>query len=213
MDSSDTTQGKTIMIDGPDGVGKTTQLKRIVSALEESGRKVYSTRIMGGTPIGEELRKVIFMDHSRPAVTNLYIAEAIYYALADDLTRRRRANPHEIILVDRSPLTMIAYQAHGDQADAELCHQACRVTLEALAPDLVIVYQADQSILDQRRSQRNPSENSDYFEQQQDDYFARVAEGYKSAAETYGAQTVDASGSSEDLHQKTMQLIEKVLAR
>ena len=52
--------GLTIIFEGVDGVGKTTQLKKVHDTLTRQGWAVHATRNLGGTPIGEELGALAF---------------------------------------------------------------------------------------------------------------------------------------------------------
>src|SRR4051794_34526737 len=51
--------GKFVVFDGPDGCGKTTQLKGLIRKLEEEGVKVRRLREPGGTAIGEQIRELL----------------------------------------------------------------------------------------------------------------------------------------------------------
>jgi len=197
------TSGKLYMFDGPDGVGKTTQFELVAKALRAQGHDVYTTHLLGGTPIGEALRSIMFSNALRPAPTNLHIALAIYHALAEDLEGRRKAG--STVLVDRSPLSLIAYQVYGDGLDPELGAQACREALAAFSPDQVILYSAPFEVLQSRRNLRH--KDTDYFEQQQLDYHRRTLEGYQAAAQEYEATVVAAQGSIDTVHAATMQAL------
>lgn len=196
-------RGSLIMFDGPDGVGKTTQFDLAARQLLAAGHDVYSTHLLGGTSIGEALRGVMFSNDSRPPLTNLHLSLAIYYALAEDLAARRAAGT--TILVDRSPLSLIAYQVHGDGLDETSGYRACDEALDAFQPDALIVYEAPLKMLSERRSARHKA--GDYFEAQQLEYHRRTTEGYGVAARKYGATLVDASGSIEAVHSRTMELL------
>src|SRR6478609_9484651 len=115
--------GKVIMFDGPDGVGKTTQFELAAEALEKQGHKVYKTHILGGTDIGEALRSVMFSTAERPAMTNMHLALAIYYALAAEVEQKRTQG--YTVLIDRSPLSLIAFQVYGDGLDEKAGYDAC----------------------------------------------------------------------------------------
>ena len=54
-------KGKFITFEGPDGAGKTTQVRKISDYLKKSGFKVLVTREPGGTELGEKLRKFYFL--------------------------------------------------------------------------------------------------------------------------------------------------------
>ena len=51
--------GKFVVVEGPDGSGKSTQAARLVSILRETGLEVLEVREPGGTPLGERLRAVL----------------------------------------------------------------------------------------------------------------------------------------------------------
>ena len=56
--------GKFIVLDGPDGCGKTTQTKLLVQWLREKGVDVATFREPGGTAIGEKIRQILLKpDH------------------------------------------------------------------------------------------------------------------------------------------------------
>src|SRR4051794_4239442 len=91
--------GLVIIFEGIDGVGKTTQLNLVREELEAEGWAVYGTRNLGGTPIGEELRKTLLSSLERPETTNVYISAAIQEALVAAINGQREAG--KIILLDR----------------------------------------------------------------------------------------------------------------
>jgi dTMP kinase len=201
------TEGLTIMFDGPDGVGKTTQVRLAHESLEQQGYTVYTTRSHGGTPIGEALREVSLSPLGRPVVTDLYISLAIHGALASDLAEKRHQG--FITLVDRSPLSIIAYQVYGDGFDKARGFELVESDMETLQPDMLIVYHAEREIAKDRL--RGRARNSDFFEDKPDEYFERVAEGYRVAAERYHAQAIDAATDTPTVHAKTMQYIDALL--
>ncbi len=170
----------TIAIDGPDGSGKTTQIELLKTWLESEKKRVLLTKSSGGTPIGQALRKVSLSDIARPAETDLYISLAMGVALADDLKVQREQ--YDVILIDRSPLSVIAYQNFGSQLkDQQLGYDACEMLLRSWKIDLLLVFEISESTLDQRNKQRqltHPEETVNYFEQQDKDYKHRVHRGY-----------------------------------
>jgi dTMP kinase len=205
------TVGRIIMIDGPDGVGKTTQLALLAEHLRQRGYNVYSNRINGGTAMGEALRQVYLDPHlPRPPETDLYIILAMHAALASELLQRRQAG--EICLVDRSPLSILAYQVYGSGLDKEVGLAATRNSLKLFDADLIICYEAPLDVLRAHREQRHKSTNNNYFENQLPDYVERVIAGYQEATRLFdGLQTVDTSRSIPDVQTATLKLIEPIL--
>lgn len=171
--------GFIVAIDGPDGVGKTTQVDLLKDYFLSQKEKVHVARQSGGTPIGEELRKVSLSSHPRSAVTDLFISLAMGSALSEDLTTRK--NKGEIVIIDRSPLAIIAYNGYGSQLqEMKLAFDACEALFKREQIDLLIFLDAPTEVTYKRRKARNAK---DYFENQNDAFHDRVREGYKAGLE------------------------------
>lgn len=201
--------GMLVMFDGPDGVGKTTQFKLLEAKLQQAGRRVYGTHILGGTPIGEALRMVLFSEAERPPQTNLHVSLAAYYALAAEVTKLRESGVD--VLIDRSPLSLIAYQVYGDGLPLEIGKPACDDALSAFRPDAVLLYELPFDQLQARRQQQAATKPSDYFDQQRAEYHQRTVQGYQEAATLYQVWNIDASGSEAEVHEQTVEAITPLL--
>lgn len=176
---SEKKRGFVVAIDGPDGVGKTTQVSLLKDYFLKREETVHVTRSSGGTPIGEELRKVSLSAAPRPAVTDLFISLAMGAALADDLASRK--NTGETIIIDRSPLAVIAYNGYGSQLEEMgLAYDACEALFKRWGIDLLIFLDAPNEVIHKRREARAAK---DYFENQNDAFHDRVKEGYKTGLE------------------------------
>lgn len=195
---------KLIMFDGPDGVGKTTQIALAEQVLKNQGLSVLSTRINGGSEIGEALRKVYLSNVERPAATDYYLGRAIYAAFITEIDRIR--TNYDVILVDRSPLSNVAYQSYGSGYPLEDALNGCTETLKALQPDLLVCYMAPLTTLRERLAHTSEAK-SDYFESKGDEYFERVLEGYRATTERFGAKVIDATGDEATVHAETMKLL------
>ena len=202
-------KGLIIYFDGPDGAGKSTQLKMAAGALRAEGHKVFETRTMGGTIIGEKLREALLAETERPAETDLHIAVATQYALADEVRKRR--NQGEIVLLDRSPLSIIGYQVYADGLDKDLGFETVADLLDLFQSDLLIIYTASKETLAVRRLERNRLVGTDYFENKPADYHNKVAKGFADAAVHFGACTIDAEADLEHVHDATMKQIKAIL--
>lgn len=201
--------GKIIYFDGPDGVGKSTQLKLTAQALRDRGHEVHATRTLGGTYIGEMLRDVMLSEVDRPAATDLYIALACQHALAHDVIERRKQG--EIVLIDRSPLSIVGYQVFGDGLNKDEGYRATDELIELIKPDLILVYHAPAEELERRRTQRNHYAGHDYFEVKPLAYHKRVARGFADAAVKFGADVINAEVNANDVHADTMKFIDASL--
>ena len=203
--------GKIIMFDGPDGIGKTTQLHLVHEALKKKGYEVYVTKTHGGTPIGEALRKVSLSTLERNPLTDMYISLAMHSALADDVEKIRERGT--IVLVDRSPLSNVAYQAYGSGLDKDFIIGVIEIDMEQFKPDGIVVYDAPSDVTLRRMADRNKltKAKSEYFESKSPEYFERVTKGYRAAAAHFHAEIIDATGSIQQVHKRTMKYIKTLL--
>lgn len=206
-------RGFVIAIDGPDGVGKTTQVGLLNEYLLSQKKNVHVTRSSGGTPIGEELRKVSLSAHPRPAVTDLFISLAMGAALAEDLIERK--SNEQTIIIDRSPLAIVAYNGYGSALDdKKLAFDACEALFKRWQIDLIIFLDAPVEVILKRRQARKAQ---DYFENQNDTFHARVHEGYQAGLKFIQNQqarlsteiaVIDASSDIDSVHRTIVKTIQ-----
>lgn len=196
------------MFDGPDGVGKSEQIRLAEDALRQQNRQVYVTRAHGGTPIGEKLREVSLSDTPRNPYTDLHISRAIHAELAKDLHDRKATG--SICLVDRSPAAMWAYQVRASKLPEGYALPSIKEDFAMFAPDLVIVYEAALSTLKSRIAGRT-DKPTDFFESQPDAFHEWVIIGYAETAKLFGALLIDASADMQTVHQHTMAAVQPVV--
>jgi dTMP kinase len=200
--------GLLIMFEGIDGVGKTTQLTLVEQALQQNNWLVKISRSPGGTPIGEALRTALLQPLPRPPMTDLYIAAAVQEALIESINDKRASG--SIMLHDRGPLSIAAYQIYGGGIDPTIGWSHVARGMDQLKPDLVIIYECDPEVALNRAHQK--SRDLDYFESKPISYFQKVAEGFREAAKRYPAVIVDATQPIDEVQTQTMQHIDQLLA-
>ncbi len=210
-------KGRVIVFDGPDGVGKTTQLKLTAEYLADRGYDVYTTRASGGTPIGEALRVVSLSDTERPPETDLYISLAMHTALGLDLEKRRKKG--QICIVDRGPMAIMAYNTYGSELkDQQLGFDTFEKMMKLWAPDTAVFLDAAQSIVDERRKSRT-GKPLDYFEKKGEAYHQRVRKGYEKALEILEAnpdwgisvKTIDGAPTQDEVQAEIRHIVEPIL--
>ncbi len=201
--------GLLVVFEGIDGVGKSTQLALARDVLQAEKWAVHTTRNLGGTPIGEALRAVMLSQTERPTETNLYIALAIQEALLKAIEKERSGG--KIILMDRGPLSLAAYEIYGSGLNKSLGWRYVESAMLELQPDITIIYTTDVKMALKRARQKARAE--DYFESKPLPYFERVATGYTIAAKRYRSHSliIDASQTIEAVHTHTMRAIRKAL--
>lgn len=200
--------GLVIAFEGIDGAGKTTQLELVRGELQAADRPVLVLRNLGGTPIGEALREVMLSPLKRPPLTDFFVSLAIQEPLLEVIDNARAEG--KIILLDRSPLSLAAYQIYGTGIDESIGWQHVQSGMDRIKPDAVILYNTDVETALSRAQEATG--RSDYFESKSPEYFNKVAEGYRIVAERYPAiKAIDASQHISEIHSQTMALISPLL--
>lgn len=135
--------GALIVLEGTEGVGKTTQLGRLAAWLERDGIACVTLREPGGTIVGEAIRGLLLDPNTAPsgsaeallflASRAQLVADAIRPALALGL----------VVLLDRFFLSTYAYQVAGRGLDEDQVMKANQLAVGGLVPDLTIVLRLD----------------------------------------------------------------------
>jgi dTMP kinase len=131
--------GRLIVFDGVEGAGKSTQLDRLAAHLERAGVRHRCFREPGGTPLGDEIRRILL----DPASSISARAEALLFMasraelVARELRPARAAGT--IILLDRYFLATYAYQVAGRGLPEAEVRAANLMATDGLMPDLTLL--------------------------------------------------------------------------
>jgi len=219
-------RGKFITFEGLDGTGKSTQLRKLATALRAAGYKVVETREPGGTATGEKIRRVL-LDSATQGLSPMaemalmfasraqHIAEVILPALEHG----------QIVLCDRFTDSTEAYQGYGRKLGSEDVLNLHRVLCGNMRPDLTILLDSDPAMSLGRARRRNQRANDrahkstdkhtdeNRFEQQNRAFFTRVHTGFRAIAarESQRVVAIDASGSPTQTHRRIMEFVARKL--
>src|SRR4051812_20918966 len=200
-------QAKFITVEGIDGAGKSTQLAWLAGFVKERGIKAITTREPGGTPLGEKLR-VLLLDkneamHLETEALLMFAArrEHLDKVVAPALARG------EWVLCDRFTDATFAYQGSGRGADWARLRELERWVQGALQPDLTLLFDVAPEV---GRARAGRIKTPDRFEQERDDFYGRVREGYLRRAREDAARirVVDASRDLETIQQELRGIME-----
>ncbi len=141
-----------ITFEGPDGSGKSTQIKRLAERLSAAGQTVLLTREPGGTDIGEQVRAVL---HDLRNTAMQPRAEILLYSAARAQLVGERIQPHlaagGVVLSDRYFDSTLAYQGYGHGLDLAALRQITAFATQGLQPDLTLLFDLDPETGLQRR--------------------------------------------------------------
>jgi dTMP kinase len=213
-------RGLFITLEGLDGSGKTTQLKRLSSWMQKRGAAPVITRQPGGTATGDRIRELLLDSRSAglAPMTEMAlmfadraqaIAEVIEPALALGKT----------VLCDRFTDSTEAYQGGGRELGSDLVLEMHRLICGDLQPDLTLLLlpSLDKSLERARRrndrvAEKNGPDES-RFESEQDTFFRRVWEKYREIARRDSERVVAIEGdlSIDDVHEQIVEAVSERL--
>ena len=200
-------QGKFIVLDGPDGCGKSTQAKLLAEWLQKQDVPAVSFRDPGDTAIGEKIRQILLnpehLAMSTPAEVLLYMAARVqlWTEKIEPALERNRC-----VVLDRWLSSTCAYQGYAGDFGMDKVINIAQDCLKKVWPDLTIILDIDPKI-GLARLQRE----FDRIEQKGDGYHQKVREGFLQLAEQQeNFSVVDANGDIETVHEKILQLISEV---
>lgn len=200
--------GRFIVLDGPDGCGKSTHSRKLIDWLQKQGVATASFRDPGATVIGEKIREILLSPAheamTTPAEVLLYMAARVQL-WAEGIAPALREG--KCVVVDRWLSSTCAYQGYAGGFGVEKVIGIARDSLERVWPDLTVVLDVDLKTAAQRLHRE-----LDRMERKGDGYHSRVREGFlKLAQGRPGFVVVDATGGIEVVHKKIIQAVQKVL--
>ena len=198
-------QGKFIVLDGPDGCGKSTQTKLLVRWLQQQGVATATFRDPGDTPIGEKIRKILL---NPKHLTMSTTAEVLLYMAARVQLWQEKITPaieqKKCVILDRWLSSTCAYQGYAGGFGMNQVKKLAADSLGMPWPDLTIIIDVDSETAANRLS-----EQLDRMEAKPREYHLKVREGFLMLAGQKKIVVVDGKGSIENVHERIKQIISK----
>ena len=191
-------QAQFLTLDGIDGSGKSTHLETMREWFERCGMPVLFTREPGGTPLGEELRRLLLSPDSRVGLRTetLLMFAARRQHLEDVILPALDKGTH--VVSDRFTDATFAYQGGGrgiPAADIEVLENWVQGSLR---PNLTLLLDVPLEVSFERIV---GSREKDRFEQEEAEFFARVRRAYldRAAAHPQRYRVIDSNRSREEV--------------
>lgn len=201
--------GVFITLEGPEGAGKTTQLKLLSKHLEDSGIEHVITRDPGGTALGKPIRRILLNSESEVhPLTELLLYEADRAQnVSEVIVPGLKAG--KVVFCDRYIDSTAAYQGFGRGIDEKLIDMLNEVATSGLKPDLTILFDIESS---EGLSRLHPS-GHDRLEREALDFHRRVREGYLtlSKRDPRRWRILDAAAPMSSVQDELRRLVQEVM--
>lgn len=199
------TQNKLIVMDGQNKAGKGMQVRLLAGRLRSNDIQVATEREPGGGEMGESIRSILLSDIPRQPETSSLLFNA---ARRETVVRIGKLLTNQWVVADRSYLSTLAFQIHGEGAPDKSTRELCKYALAGeYQPDAFFVLDIDWETYVKRKQ---IEDEKDYFERDKD-FFNRVREGFLVEGQKIGAFIIDATRSvdavAEDVWEKVTPLV------
>lgn len=196
-----------VTFEGPEGSGKTTQVRMVAERLSQKSIPYVVTEEPGGTPLGIKIREVL-LNHQSFSITPL--AELFLFQAARcehvETIIRPALQKNQIVLCDRFTDATVAYQGAGRGLDKEIIHHLNRLAALSLKPDKTFLFDIPVAEGIKRALDRInggvSSLREDRFEKETLQFHQRVRNEYLFLAQAEPKRfiMVDATKGIEELH-------------
>ena len=201
-----------IAFEGPEGAGKSTQLRRLHERLQAEGLEPIVTKEPGGTPLGERVRELVLLE---PDLDITPLSEFLLYSASRAQLVQEVIKPAltagKLVLCDRFAGASVAYQGYGRGLPLEFIHTVAQQATEGLEPALTLLFDIEPEVGLARvaaRGQKDRLEGADLA------FHQRVREGFLAQAKTNPTwRTFDASLSEAELEKLIWEVVQPYLRR
>ena len=202
-------KGFFITLEGCEGSGKSTQLKKLQDYLTQSGKSFVFTREPGGTPIAEQIRKVI-LDGNNTEMTDE--TEALLYSAARVQHIKEKIIPSKnqgkIVLCDRYIDSSFAYQAYARGLGMDFVKGVNRYAVENCMPDLTFFFDITP---EDAFARKGGADKDDRLEQSGLEFHKKVYDGYKELAKEYPERiaVINANRTPDEIFSEVVQILKE----
>jgi len=192
-----------ICLEGIDGCGKSTQIVALEKMFKNKGLQVLCIREPGGTEISEQVRKILLDLAHKGKMNN--IAELLLYNAARAQLIHEVIKPAlekgTVVLADRFAYSTLAYQGYGRGLSIDMIKKITEITCGDCFPSKTFILDIDVALSRERQRKDKTRGEADRIEQEKNEFFERVAQGYRTIAKENPENCILLNGtnSSEEI--------------
>jgi dTMP kinase len=207
---TDLKRGLFIVLEGPDGSGKSSLAHFMAKYLEEKGHEIEFSREPGGTKIGEKIRDII-LDVENEEMGNE--AEALLYAAsrAQHVTEKIRPTIEsgKDLICERFYYSSLVYQGIGRKLGIDVVKHFNEFAIQGVYPDLVIFLDIDPK---KALLRKEDDGDLDRLEIEDIDFHREVYRGYKEIIDILPEiSVVNADRAKEEIYKEVKILLNDIL--
>jgi dTMP kinase len=207
-------EGIFLSLEGGEGSGKTTQLRRIAEYLRSRGREVLETREPGGTEVGERIREILL---ARASVLHPRAELALYLAsraqLVESVIRPALSRGVDVVC-DRYMDSSTAYQGGGRELGFELVERLNEWAIAGIRPHLTLYFDvAPQTGLERREAGSGGKDSLDRMEAEPLEFHEKVRSAFQHIADRvpHRFRIVRVEGGEEEVWEQARRILEETL--
>lgn len=214
-------RGLFITLEGLDGSGKTTQIKRLAGWMQKRGLATVVTRQPGGTPTGDRIRELLLDSRSGGLAPQAEMAlmfadraQAIAEVIEPGLASGK------FVLCDRFTDSTEAYQGGGRELGSQTVLEMHRLVCGGLQPDLTLLLLPSLEASLERARRRNDrvtaqsGTDENRFEQEQEAFYRRVWQKYReiAAREPDRVWLIEGDLTIDEVHEQIIEAVAMCLS-
>ncbi len=195
-------KGYLLTVEGTEGTGKTTLIRRIKHYLERKGFLVSFYREPGSTPAGERIRRILLKIPLSPLTEALLYLAARHELVSKRIEKDLREG--KIVLVDRFMDSTLAYQGYGRGLDLEWLEEMNHLVTREIEPDLTLLL-ISSSPLGFKKVGKDKIERESY------EFHRKVREGYEEIERKYRhrIRRIKLEGDREEVFLRVKEILDK----
>ncbi len=199
-------KGIFIVLEGPDGSGKSTMAKKIGDYFTGRGREIEFTREPGGTVISEKIRELI-LDNNNTEMD--YRTEALLYAAARAQLVSEKIKPWldegRIVISERFVYSSFVYQGIGRHLGVDEIKKINDFATVGVRPDMVLLLDINP---EKGLSRKLDIDGGDRLENEAVAFHKEVYEGYKKLSTIFPEiKTINAERTIDEIFCDIMAII------
>ena len=214
---STTRQGVFLTFEGPDGSGKSTQARLLAERLRAEGYPVLETVEPGGTPIGQQIRRILLDPANqdlRPTTELLLMFAARAQNVEQWILPALEAG--KMVVCDRFTDSSIAYQGAGRGLGWKTVLDLDRIACRGLVPDLTLCIDIDTKTGLARARSRNRTDagkQESRLDEQSVEFHEKARAAYHELARREPARfrLIQGEGAPEEIAARVWETVSQIL--